>query len=474
MTDYVRRWSLLKSGESVVVAVSGGPDSTALLALMCDVAGRWDLQVTAVHLDHGINQEMGVSAWAQTRDLAERLGVRWIAKREDIPQRRKIEGGSLHQIARAVRYRFFTSVASEVGATVIATGHTADDQAETVLMRLLRGAGPLGASGIPPKRELRGATIVRPLLSHRKRTLRAICAERDLPFIEDPANVDLSFLRSRVRHEVIPLLEKAFGHEVVPHLAAFAGRLREEQEALDRDAQSILGDPQVERTPSAVVLPTALLESQSPSLQKRCVLRALEALQGQTPRIKAVHLESVAEAVARRRVGKKISLPGGWEVSVGSQAVRIERPVSEQPPLEPVSLQYPGSTDVPELGMRVRIEKRRVSPDALPTERENEVCMGDKAIRGALTLRTRRPGDTILPLGSPGRRKLKKVLIDRKVPRPMRARLPIITTGEGPQEEILWVVGVVLSESCRLAPHATEAWHVRAEPMEERGTVASG
>jgi tRNA(Ile)-lysidine synthase len=295
----------------------------------------------------------------------------------------------------------------------------------------------------------------------------------DLPFIDDPANVELSFLRSRVRHEVIPILEKTFGHDVVPHLAAFAERIREEQEALDRDAQAVLFDPQVERTPIALVVPTDLLESQSPSLQKRCVVRALELLQGQPPRIKALHLESVVEAVARRQPQRKVTLPGGWEVSVGPRAVRIGHPAPEEPPLDPVALPYPGSTDVPQLGMRVHIEKRRVSHEELPPERGSELYVGEGAVRGALTLRTRRPGDTIVPLGSPGRRKLKKVLIDRKVPRSIRERLAVITTGEGPDEEVLWVVGVVMSETCRLAPDATEAWHLQVEPMMEEGGGAA-
>jgi len=144
MTRHVRRWGLLNPHDSVVVAVSGGPDSTALLALLCDLAKEWKLEVTAAHLDHGINREMGEVAWKQTRELAERFGVRWFGRREDVLQLQENEGASLHQVARRVRYKFFTSLASEVGAGLIATGHTADDQAETVLMRLLRGAGPLG------------------------------------------------------------------------------------------------------------------------------------------------------------------------------------------------------------------------------------------------------------------------------------------------------------------------------------------
>lgn len=474
MTRHVRRWGLLKPHESVVVAVSGGADSTVLLALICDLAKEWKLEVTAAHLDHGINREMGEVAWRQTRELAERFGVRWFGRREDVLQLQENEGASLHQVARRVRYQFFTSVASEVGAGLIATGHTADDQAETVLMRLLRGTGPLGASGIPPKREISDVTIIRPLLAHRKKELEAYCTERELPFVEDPANVDVSFLRSRVRQEVIPLLEKVFGHDVVPHIAGFAERLREEQDALDREAEEVLSDPSVERTPTDIIIPRSLFESKPPSLQKRFILKALEALRGKTPRIRALHLESVVDAVARGRAGSSITFPGGFEAYVGTRAVRIGRSPSHAPRLEPVSLQCPGSTDVPDLEVRVIIEKSRPPHRTLPPERAREVYLGKEAIQGPLALRTRRPGDTIYPLGAPGRRKLKKVLIDRKVPRYKRGSLPVITTGEGADEEILWVVGVVLSESCRLAPDSTEAWRVKVEQMEERVEVAPG
>ncbi|MFQ6672696.1 MAG: tRNA lysidine(34) synthetase TilS, partial [Candidatus Tectimicrobiota bacterium] len=456
------------------VAVSGGPDSTALLALLHDVAKEWNLILTAAHLDHGINREMGEVAWAQTRDLAERFGIRWVGKREAVLRHQQREGGSLHQVARALRYRFFTSVAAEVGATVVATGHTADDQAETVLMRLLRGAGPLGVSGIPPKRAVAGATLIRPLLAHRKGTLKTLCLERGLPFVEDPANVELSFLRSRVRHEVIPLLEKVVGHDVVPHIAAYAERLREEQEALDREADAALSDPRVERTSEAIGFPPALLQSKPPSLQKRCVVRALDALRGRAPRLKAVHLDAVVEAVARGEAGRRITFPDGWEVVVGPHAVRIGRPTGHDPWVGSVSLQAPGSTDVPALGIRVHIERRRGHTGALPAERGTEAVWAEEAVRGTVTLRTRRPGDTIIPLGGPGRRKLKKVLIDRKVPRAERDRVPVITTGQGADEEILWVVGVVVSEACRLAPDASEVWYVKVEQTGECATLAGG
>lgn len=474
MVQAITRWSLLERGDHVVVGVSGGPDSTALLALLCDLADEWQLVLTAAHLDHGINRELGALAWEQTYELAARLGVRWVGEREDVPGHQAREGGSLHQVARRLRYRFFRSVASQEGAKLVATAHTADDQAETVLMRVLRGAGALGASGIPPKRQTKGVTIVRPLLAHRRSSLSALCSQRGLPFLEDPANVEVSFLRSRVRLEVLPLLEKAFGHDVVPHLAAFAERLREDREALDEQVSWLMKSPEVERSSTALVFPTSLLENKPPGLVKLLVIRALEALGGKAPRLRATQLDSVVDTARRRGKSRRIILPNGWEVSISSSVVRIGLRPPPVSPMEPVALKCPGSTEVGELGIRVHVSECRTAPETLPSERGGEAYLKAEAVREGLAVRNRRAGDMVFPLGAPGRRKLKKVMIDRKIPKTMRDTVPIIITGRGDDEEILWAVGVVLSERCRVGRGDTGLWHIKVEPLEDNDPAAKG
>lgn len=469
MLASIDRWGLLSSGENVVVAVSGGPDSTALLALMCDLAKEWNLTLTAAHLDHGINPELGEIAWLQTQELAKRLGVKWVGKREDVLQARGQEGSSIHQVARRLRYQFFISVASQVGAELVATGHTADDQAETVLMRIMRGSGVLGASGIPAKRAAESATIIRPLLAHRRSDLAAFCRERDLPYVDDPANVEVSFLRSRVRHEVLPVLEKAFGHDVVPHIVSFAERLREDQEVLSEKVALLMSNPGVKRTSTALTFPRGILENESPSVIKLLLVRALEYIRGRPPRLKAVHLESLVSTATQGAHDCTVGLPGGFEVHWGKSIVRIGAVLPLVAPMKPVVLKCPGETEVPALGVRVKVAKCHPPPGNFPSERGDEVYIRFGAIRGGLSIRTRRPGDSFLPLGAPGRRKLKKVLIDRKVSRPSRDKVPIITTGAGSNEEILWVVGVALSESCRASSSDKEVWYIEVEPLKGEG-----
>lgn len=465
LTQSIQRWELLRPGDKLVVAVSGGPDSTALIALLCGLAKEWRLELTLAHLDHGINKELGQAAWLQTKELADKLNVQWVGRREDVLKRKSESGGSVHQLAREKRYGFFVSVAKDVGAFKVATGHTADDQAETVLMRILSGSGSLGASGIPPKRDVGEVSIIRPLLAHRRFDLRAFCNARKLPFIEDPANLELSFLRSRVRHEALPLLEKVFGYDVVPHVAAFADKLREEKEFLDSEVSELLEHEHVHRTPSGLTFPRGLLEDKSRALTKRFVIRAVESISGRTPRLKAVHLDAASDAFSLECPSARVTMPGGLEVSVEGSSVWIGQPVEPSAPLESVVLSCPGSTDIPDLGIRIRVRRCKVPPGPLPAERDKEAYVGLGALRDALVVRGRRPGDTIVPLGSPGRRKLKKALIDRKVPRASRDRLPVIATGSPGDEEILWVVGVVLSEACRIDDKSEEAWRIEVEDI---------
>jgi tRNA(Ile)-lysidine synthase len=215
------------AGQRVVVGLSGGADSVALLDVMAALARHRGFTVVAAHLDHALRPDSADDA-AFCRDLCAALGVPFRTERKDVAARRRAEGGGLEEAARGERHAFLRRVKDEEGATWIALAHTRDDQAETVLLRLLRGAGGLGLSAMRP----RAGDLLRPMLAWSRRDVLDHLAARALAWREDPSNADVSIARNRVRHELIPYLERHFNPAVREALARSAALLAEESDLL--------------------------------------------------------------------------------------------------------------------------------------------------------------------------------------------------------------------------------------------------
>src|SRR5688572_22159054 len=244
----LRRHTMLSGGETVLVGVSGGADSVALLTALLTLAPAWRLELRVLHVDHGLRRDSAADA-DFVRHLGDRLGVPVDVTAVHVGP------GSVESAARAVRHAALEAAADRLGATRIAVGHTADDQAETVLMRLLEGAGVRGLAGIPPVR----GRIIRPLLAVRRQALMTLLERAGLGWREDPTNQDLKFVRNRVRHELLPLLAAAHDADVVPALTRVAGRAREALTALERIAAAELERLALDQGEDALALPRAAL-----------------------------------------------------------------------------------------------------------------------------------------------------------------------------------------------------------------------
>src|SRR5207249_162328 len=240
----IRRHAMLAGGESVLVAVSGGADSVALLHVLATLAPAWGLRLHALHVDHGLRADSARDA-EFVRRLGERLGIPVDVATVTVERR-----GSLEAAARAARYAALTACADRVGAARIALGHTADDQAETVLMRVLQGTGMRGLAGIPPVRD----RIIRPLIECRRADVVAGLHRAGLEWIEDPSNQDPKFLRNRIRHELLPWLTASYGPEMPDALVRVATAARATIRALDRSAAAELERRDV-TVPGRVTLP---------------------------------------------------------------------------------------------------------------------------------------------------------------------------------------------------------------------------
>ena len=308
-----------ESGEAlgVVVGLSGGGDSVALLDAIVTLQESRGVRAIAAHLDHGLRPDSADDA-GFCRSLSERLGVTFRSAVADVRARAASERGGIEQAARRERYEFLYAVRRETGAAAIAVAHTRDDQAETLLLRLLRGAGATGLGGMRPRR----GRIVRPLLGVSRAEVRAHLRARGLGWREDPTNTDLKRVRNRIRHELMPYLEARFNPALREGLARTAGLLADEAAHLRAEADALL-DVIGHTEGDALVIDRMALGA-APAPVARVAVRQALARAGGLGRIGAVHVEQIL-ALARSAApsGRRLPLPGGREVRYGHGALRL-------------------------------------------------------------------------------------------------------------------------------------------------------
>ncbi|HTO14059.1 MAG TPA: tRNA lysidine(34) synthetase TilS [Candidatus Binatia bacterium] len=434
---------MLAGGETVLVAVSGGADSVALLHLLHGLAPSWRLALHVLHVDHGLRPGSADDA-AFVRGLGARLGVP-----VDV-ERVRVGPGSVEAAARTARYAALEAWAERLGAARIAVGHTLDDQAETVLMRVLDGAGVRGLAAIPPVR----GRIVRPLVEIRREALRAMLAAEGIAWVEDPTNRDPKFRRNRIRHELLPLLAASYAPDVTEALARVARLARDAVNALDR-AATIELDRLAIAQPDSLTLPRSALAALPASVAAE-VLRQAAARLGSHAPLRAWSHRGLRRVLAPTPPRRPFRL-GGVSVEVSGDRIRVgARP---GPALPPRALAVPGRVDLPEIGRALEARLLPAAGYAVPRATDR-VAFDAGRLPRTLLVRSRQRGDRLIAFGG-GERRLKSLLIDAGIPRWDRNRLPLIEAGG----QILWVAGVRRAAGAPITAESQEVVEIRLLPL---------
>jgi tRNA(Ile)-lysidine synthase len=444
----IKRRALVAPGDRVAVAASAGADSTALAWLLrhleIEIAGL-------VHVNHGLRGAESDGDESFCRALADRLGVPFDVTRVDVAAIARRERRSIEAAARDVRYACLADAAARLGATSIATGHTLDDQAETVLLRVLRGAGIRGLAGIRPKR----GQVIRPLLDCRRAELRRFLSARGEAFREDRSNDDRTIPRNRIRHELLPVVA-GLAPGGIDALARLADLAADDDGFLSAAATEMAATIVLEEGACDRTVRPSLLRGLPPALGRRLVMMAAAARDGLAPSapLSARHVDAVlALAAADRSVGH-LDLPG-LSVDRDLDVLRFRRTDarrSAHADADPMSFEHPlpvpGSVPLPESGLMLSaMTPLEAAEDVAELAGSSTAVLQRSALAFPLTVRNRRPGDRLRPLGAPGRRKLQDVLVDRKVPRAERDSLPLVVDAGG---NIVWVGGVTIAHECRV------------------------
>ena len=449
----VEKFAMLTRDEHLLVAVSGGPDSVALLRALLLLSAEYRLRLTAAHLNHGLR---GAEA-GQEEDficsLSEGMGIACLCKTVDIRLLQKGKGHSLEEVGREERYRFLQEAAEKCGARKIATGHHRDDQAETVLINLIRGSGPEGLKGILPVREGR---IIRPLLRVGRGDILEFLKREGLTYMTDSSNLNPVFLRNRIRNKLIPELTKSYNPRMVAGLCHAAEITRREDDYLRDVVRQTLDRWGLVPEAGELFLPLTEFLTLHEALQGRIIKYLLKAATPSGSGIGYRHIEAVLE-LCRHPQCRPISLDLPFRIGVEKQqnTLRIRKGSGrerrgagrETPPEYEYHVEIPGKVYLCETGVTVRFEFVE-KPDfhaikALP----QAAFMDYDRITPPLILRNVRPGDRIEPLGMGGVKKLKSCFIDRKIPLRCRWKIPLLVDARS----VIWIAGQRISERVKVA-----------------------
>ena len=424
---YIRKHDLLRAGDRVGVAVSGGADSVGLLRILLELRAELGIVVSVVHLNHKLRWAESDGDEAFVRELAAKYELQFECEGVEVKKHSAKKKMSLEAAAREVRYGFFERLVSGRGLDKIATAHTLDDQAETVLLKLARGAGTRGVAGIYPRVEVEaGGAIVRPLLGCRRRDIEAYLKKIKQGWREDSSNRDLRHTRNRVRQEILPRLEEHVSPRVREALADAAEIARGEEEFWSKEIDSAL--PRLwKKTPGGGELGARLQECDV-ALRRRLVRAAGEAL--------GVSLEfnHVEEILGLRDEGARASLPDGWSAALHKGSIRFERGQADAVDYE-YALQVPGKVEVPEAGMMIEVSE--VARSARDRRYNPEHLLDLSSAARGLRVRNWRAGDRFWPAHTKQPKKIKELLQDRHITGDEKKRWPVVVSGD----EVVWIRG---------------------------------
>jgi tRNA(Ile)-lysidine synthase len=451
----VKKYSMLSAGDHVLIGLSGGPDSTCLAVILHNMRDAFDLRLSAVYIDHGLRPEETGAELSFCRELCEELSIDFITRSAEVKKAADDTGANMQETARDLRYEIYERVARELKACKIALGHNADDQAETVMMRLLRGAGRKGLSGIPPVR----GNVIRPLIDTGRKDIEAYLTgtahtsplRSGQPYIVDTSNLRTDYFRNWLRLTVMEEIKKKIP-SVAQDISRTAEILREEDAYLEQMVTKTLMRLISRKGEGRIELFLNPLETLEKPILRRVLRRALDATGGLRG-ISFVHIEDIIRLVSDGKAGDRIHLPKGIRaireysllIITTEAAVRIRR-YGMQPPCE-VTI---GEADIT---LRADIEDEAGDSAGGSTE----VVLDADRVSFPLTVRSRVDGDFFYPLGFGKKKKLQDFFVDEKVPRDKRDSIPLVLS----KNDIIWVAGYRADERFRVTERTARVLRLR-------------
>jgi tRNA(Ile)-lysidine synthase len=471
----IREYNLFNTNDRVLLGVSGGPDSVALLSLIYNT-NRINppySEIFIAHLNHSIRGKESDDDEQFVNTLAEKYEMTLIAEKRDIREIARERKMSLEEAARDERYKFFESAAEKVGANVIAVGHNADDNAETILHRIIRGTGITGVSGIRPKRKLTSIStinLVRPLLFTWRKEIIAYLKEMNLSYRVDSTNIEKDKLRNRIRIELIPHLEENYNAKVKKSLVTLGETAVQNCDYLEVKAKALFDDvlmnrettteasTSVDKSEERIVLDINKLRESPRILQQMIIKEAIIRLDIPLKKLHYKNYKDILITLNSEKTAVNNIVKEYLNVRREGNELHLSKNrycAEESPVLSETEIKVPGETELVDMNCRVKTEIREIKYGFLEKFKRNktndEESVDFDKISMPLMVRTRRPGDRFWPLGSQGVKKIKGFFIDNKVPVMERDTVPIVTMNGEP----IWIVGFRIDDRIRVSEETT-------------------
>src|SRR3989337_626513 len=449
----IRRFNMLQKGDRVIVACSGGPDSVALLHLLNQIKEKYDLKLFVAHINHKLRGQESDEDERFVKRLAQNLRLDFYARSFDVVRIARKKKLSIEEAAREVRYEYLNKLALRLKATKIALGHNAEDQAETVLMRLIRGAGGLGLSGMPAAK----GKIIRPLLEVKREEIEQFLKEEDLDFRIDSTNLRKDYLRNRIRLELLPYLKKNYNPKIVEILNRTALILSSQEDYLMKKTLKEFGKI-AKAQKEKISLDLAKLFNYDIFLQREILRLVFERLGEGEFKGSFAQVERVLNLAQQRKAGRRFFLNKDVLAEVSARHLNFYKVKKEE---KDQSLVFPGAAESERFGIRLdsEIVKRKNLKEKLYSNDEMTAFLSWDKLQPPFILRNPRKGDRFSPLGMKGTKSLKDFLTDLKVPRYEKERVLVLTSSG----KIVWVLGYRIADQFKVQKNTKEILRIKAE-----------
>lgn len=452
--DYVRGEEMFAAGDRVLAAVSGGPDSVALLHLLHRLRPELKIDLGVAHFDHGLRGEESLEEARFVAGLAQGLDLPFFLGRGDVRKLARKEKISLQMAARRLRLDFLQDTCRGQGFTKLALGHTADDQVELFFLRLLRGAGPEGLKGMWPATP---EGLVRPLLAVGKEVLRTWLEQEDLPYRQDPSNLNRRFLRSRVRLDLLPELERSYNPCLKEAVWRAQVLLQEEERFLSQETGRLWSEVGRDRGPDFHSLDLPRWGELDHIFQKRLLREAVGKILGDRV-LTSAQVDSLLDLAQGGKSGGVISL-GDCRVARAGSELHVFRRLP--PPPGVITTLPPSGVLEAADGWRWEIRESDGYPEASGPPPPHEAWIDADKVALPLEARYFHPGDRFWPAGAPGAKKLQDFLVDQKVPRWLRPFIPLVADAR----QVIWVAGLRVAEPVKPTPATRRVRQIHTSPQ---------
>ncbi len=446
--ETIKEHSLIEDKDNVLIGVSGGPDSVCLLHVLCSLQNRLNInKIFVVHVNHMLRGDEAKRDEDYVHNLCGKLGIEVYSKEFNIRDIAASKGISLEEAGREVRYEYFDKMAEKLGANKIAVAHNKNDQAETILLHIVRGTGLDGLKGMDYKRD----KIVRPLMDIDRNQIEEYCIKYNLNPITDSSNLESIYTRNKIRLELVPFIDKLLKIDITSNLVKMSLLIKDDNKYIEEKTIEMYNQCIVEKDSNSICLDLVLLGKQHTAIQKRILRYAIEVLKGDLKGIEKIHIQDALNLISHGRTGSEIHLPCGLRIKRSYGIIKIfennkKESIAAVKADEKVAI--PGETSFSNCGIILASLADDKDIGKVNSINQNSLIQffDYEKLSLGINLRYRKEGDVFRPYKSNGTKKLKEYFIDNKVPREIREKVPIIAMNN----EVVWIIGYKISDKFKV------------------------